>query len=273
MNVLDKIREQKEWYDKYAIHYDKFWVEPVSARVVDRWNIKNLKRILREKEVKTVLDLGCGTGKTTREIARLGYRVVSYDISVSMLALARERSPTGLFVKGESSILPFPSHSFDLVVTNGVWHHFADIESTLKEIGRILRSDGILAVLGENNALYKKENKFCKLWRVLRTPRRALNKMLSLLSSGITKPKMTFVHGQSAIPAEPEGTEDIDPIAFTSICRKVNLRELSLYTYDHVPRIENSRFVYPLALELEKTFGRMIARFDGQIIQGFWIKK
>lgn len=264
-----KAKEQKDWYDQNACHYDDFWVNPISARVVDSWNIKNLKDILKGQEINRVLDLGCGTGKTTYELIHIGKRVTGYDISMSMLQRAKERCPNSLFAKGNSADIPFRSGIFDLVVTNGVWHHFADIESTINEVGRVLRKDGIFAVLGENNAVYKYDNPVHRIWRrYLGLPIRICNKLFANPNN-----KNIHVPSESGITNEPEGTEDINPHTFTSQCEKAMLRQLKLYTYDHIPRIENSKYIYRFALELEKIIGSMIAPYDGHIIQGFWIKE
>jgi len=265
-----RAREQKDWYDKHAEHYDSHWVDPVSARVVDRWNLKNLTVIIKEMKIERVLDLGCGTGKTLSELNRFGFKAVGYDISASMLKIAKKRCQTILLVKGDAKVLPFPSDTFDMVVTNGVWHHFSDIESIIREIGRILRRGGLFAMLGENNALYNPNNVLHRFWRYINLPVR-ITKWIS--------GKM-FFNGKPAInpedvsySAEPEGTEDINPFVFSALCKQVNLQELSLYSYDHIPRLENSIYVYRFILTLEKIIGSLIARYEGHIIQGFWVKK
>lgn len=261
-------KEQKDWYDHNAGHYDDFWVNPISARVVDKWNLKNLKNVLRSQGINRVLDLGCGTGKTVAELTHIGKRVIGYDISISMLQIAKERCPGSLFVKGNSAIIPFSSGVFDLVVTNGVWHHFADIESTINEVGRVLKKGGLFAVLGENNALYKRDNPVSRIWKYLGLPIRYYNKIISNSNN-----KSMKVPSKGEVPNEPEGTEDINPHTFTLQCEKAMLRQMRLYTYDHIPRMENSKYIYPFVLELERMIGGMIAPYDGQIIQGFWIKE
>jgi|SRR3972149_3682699 len=268
MHFHSQSKEQKDWYDQHAGNYDDFWVNPVSARVVDKWNLRNLTNILKAKEVKRVLDLGCGTGKTTVELEKISRMVVGYDISASMLQIARDRCHDNYFIKGDSAILPFQTGIFDLVVTNGVWHHFADIETTINEVSRVLRKGGMFAVLGENNALYKRDNQVFRFWQYLRLPVRVYNRILP-----ISKVKSINSPGRREIPNEPEGTEDINPLTFTTKCETVMLRKLRLYTYDHIPRIENSRYIYRVILEIEKIVGGIIAPYDGQIIQGFWVKE
>lgn len=268
MSLDSQSKEQKDWYDEHAGNYDDFWVNPISAKVVDKWNLKNLRKVLKSQTLKRILDLGCGTGKTTVELDCFGNIVVGYDISMSMLQIAKKRSPQNMFIKGDVAVLPFGSGVFDLVVTNGVWHHFADIESTIDEVGRVLRKGGLLAVLGENNALYKHNNQLLRMWQCLRLPVRLYNKITSF-----SKDKTTIVPVQSEVPNEPEGTEDINPHTFTRRCEQAMLRQLRLYTYDHIPRMENSRYIYRFVLELERIIGSIIAPYDGYIMQGFWIKE
>lgn len=269
--ILDpQSKEQKEWYDQNAAHYDSHWVEPVSARVVDRWNLRNLKAVIKDVKIERALDLGCGTGKTLGELSRLGLKAVGYDISIAMLEIAKKRVCFNPLVKGDVSFLPFSSASFDLVVTNGVWHHFSDIESTIKEVARVLRPSGLFAVLGENNALYNPNNVLHRFWKYVNLPVRVskrISKRLSFLGRSESR------NGRPSHPAEPEGTEDINPLAFSNLCGQVNLREVSLYSYDHIPRMEDSRYIYPFLLNIEKVIGSRIARYEGNILQGFWVKE
>jgi perosamine synthetase len=65
--------------------------------------------------VRSVLDLGCGTGRHAAELARRGYRVVGVDRSASMLELARRRLPDVRFVEGDVAEARI-GETFDAVV-------------------------------------------------------------------------------------------------------------------------------------------------------------
>lgn len=102
---------------------------------------------------EAVLDLGCGTGPTTRALARavgLGGSVVGLDLSPAMMAeAARRAGAEGLtnarFAVGDASIYPFEPGSFDLMFSRfGVMFFgdpaaaFAHLRRTLKQTGRLV---------------------------------------------------------------------------------------------------------------------------------------
>jgi ubiquinone/menaquinone biosynthesis C-methylase UbiE len=101
------------------------------------------------------LDVGCGSGAVTREIARrVGSRglAVGLDPSPALLAVARELAlKAGLgdrveFREGNVLRLPFPDRSFDAVVCATVLSHVPRGEAAIPELVRVLRSGGRLGV-------------------------------------------------------------------------------------------------------------------------------
>jgi ubiquinone/menaquinone biosynthesis C-methylase UbiE len=97
---------------------------------------------------RTVLDVGCGTGDDTREVAELvgpTGRVVGADLSEAMLAEARRRGGPVEFVPADVHALPFPDASFDAVRVKLVRLHSPDIDGADDELVRVLRPGGRLA--------------------------------------------------------------------------------------------------------------------------------
>ncbi|MFJ3103447.1 class I SAM-dependent methyltransferase [Streptomyces sp. NPDC086835] len=97
-----------------------------------------------------VLDVGCGSGSTTRRAARLAARghAVGVDISEPMLARARSVS-TGIenvsYEWGDAQVHPFPAGGHDVVISRGGVMFFADHTAAFANIGRSLRPGGRLA--------------------------------------------------------------------------------------------------------------------------------
>jgi SAM-dependent methyltransferase len=96
-----------------------------------------------------VLDVACGTGVLTREVAgRAGGRgeVVGLDVSPGMLTVARERSSTIAWQEGAAESLPFPDQRFDAVVSQFGLMFFQDRRAAIREMRRVLRPGGRLAI-------------------------------------------------------------------------------------------------------------------------------
>src|SRR4030095_1738221 len=102
-----------------------------------------------------VLDVGCGSGAVTREIARrVGSRGLAggVDPRPALLAVAGKLAQeAGLgdrveFREGNALRLPFPDRSFDAVVCVTVLSHVPGGEAAIPELVRILRSGGRLGV-------------------------------------------------------------------------------------------------------------------------------
>ena len=70
---------------------------------------------------KRVLEIGCGDGRLTRRLARLGAQVLAIDSDASLIRKARRELPPGFaprvrFQAGGTGRLKYPSNAFDLIV-------------------------------------------------------------------------------------------------------------------------------------------------------------
>jgi SAM-dependent methyltransferase len=95
----------------------------------------------------SVLDVGCGPGALTSELAtRLGpAAVTAVDPSVSFVAAARASNP-GVDVRhAAAEDLPFPDATFDVALAQLVVHFMADPVAGLGEMARVTRPGGVVA--------------------------------------------------------------------------------------------------------------------------------
>jgi SAM-dependent methyltransferase len=100
-----------------------------------------------------VLDVGCGTGQTTRDAARLatGGLALGIDLSAPMLAVARDRAAAeGVanveHVQGDAQVHPFPEGGYDVAISRTGTMFFGDPAAGFANIARALRSGGRLAM-------------------------------------------------------------------------------------------------------------------------------
>jgi SAM-dependent methyltransferase len=88
------------------------------------------------------LEVGCGEGRVTRDLATRGHRVTALDASPTLLAAAAERDPGGEYVLGPAEALPFADATFGLVVAYNVLMDVADMPAAVAEAGRVLVPGG-----------------------------------------------------------------------------------------------------------------------------------
>jgi ubiquinone/menaquinone biosynthesis C-methylase UbiE len=107
------------------------------------------------------LDFGCGAGRSTRFLRRLGFDVVGVDISEQMLRLARERDPAG-----EYQLLPggdlgaLAANSYDLILSAFPFDYVATREqkvALLVSLKRLLKKHGRIVNLVSSADLYVNE--------------------------------------------------------------------------------------------------------------------
>jgi len=94
-----------------------------------------------------VIDVGCGPGALTKELAdRVGPSSVSaIDPSESFVAAMRERFPTVDVRLGAAEKLPFADNVFDAALAQLVVHFMSDPVGGLREMARVVRRDGVVA--------------------------------------------------------------------------------------------------------------------------------
>jgi len=96
--------------------------------------------------VRTVLDLACGSGAVSRELASADRTVIGIDLSEAELDLASQRGP-GPWVRGDIRRLPFADGSVDAVTASLGLVVTPELSQVLSEVARVLKPGGVLAAI------------------------------------------------------------------------------------------------------------------------------
>ena len=100
--------------------------------------VGELIELLDAKSDERILDLGCGTGHLTAQIAARGASVTGLDSSVSMIAQARQNFPKLKFVLADARSFHF-DQPFDAVFSNAALHWIPDAGSVIASVARALK--------------------------------------------------------------------------------------------------------------------------------------
>ncbi len=103
------------------------------------------QEVLANLVCDSILEIGCGTGKNTALLARIGRQVLAIDFSPGMIEKAREKLSLNNVTFAAADIThPWPGkdQSFDLVVCNLVLEHISDLSFIFAQAFRVLRDGG-----------------------------------------------------------------------------------------------------------------------------------
>ncbi len=95
-----------------------------------------------------VLENGCGVGQYVEHLAPYTQAMIGMEYDLQRAREARHRSSYILCAKGET--LPFPDHSFDLILSHEVLEHVQDDRTAVQEMARILRPGGRMVIFVPN---------------------------------------------------------------------------------------------------------------------------
>jgi SAM-dependent methyltransferase len=101
-----------------------------------------IKKYVRQGS--SILEAGCGSGRYVKYLANQGYAVEGVELSAETVGMVKRIWPDCAVVQGDVLDLPYPSDSFDAVLSLGVVEHFpAGPGPALREIRRVLRPGGV----------------------------------------------------------------------------------------------------------------------------------
>lgn len=114
------------------------WRPPVHPHIVERME----KRV---GHVARALDIGCGTGLSTRALRPLTNEAIGMEPYVAMLRWSESIAPDAAFVAGAAEAIPVRSQSMPLLTAAGSLN-WADLGQFFPEARRVVTDDGVLVV-------------------------------------------------------------------------------------------------------------------------------
>ena len=108
--------------------------------------MEHLRRELDLRPGRTVLDLAAGTGKLTRRLVETGAHVIAVEPLGAMRAVLEEVVSGAEAREGTAEAIPLPDGSVDAVTVAQAFHWF-DLDRAYREVGRVLRPRGALALV------------------------------------------------------------------------------------------------------------------------------
>lgn len=130
------------WWDKDSfLNILETGIQPVRT--------KYIKQCIDEMKLDSIesLDIGCGGGILSEELASFSDSVCGIDISEASLATAKEhaleQNLTINYQQAFAEKLPFPENSFNLITCCDVLEHVDNVDQVIAEVSRVLRPGGI----------------------------------------------------------------------------------------------------------------------------------
>ncbi len=174
--------EVADWYDNY--------LETNSDSYQNQVILPNLLRLLDLKSGEKVLDLACGSGFFSREMARVGgVEIVGADISPELIKLAEKKSENikniKYLVASAEKLAKLENNSFDKIICVLALQNIENIKLVFSEINRVVKKTGkILLVL--NHPAFRIAGASSWLWDdVSKRQARRLDKYMSEQKSEI----------------------------------------------------------------------------------------
>jgi 2-polyprenyl-3-methyl-5-hydroxy-6-metoxy-1,4-benzoquinol methylase len=147
--------------NKFNHNFTKIKEDETTQKYFDRISkgpshkfIENIIKEIKPLKVKNILDVGCGTGYVTKEIAKINQNITACDTDADRVRLAKgfvgediRNNITFLTIKPGK--LPFKDNSFDLVVCFEVLEHVPNYMGLIKELKRVSKKYVLITVPNE----------------------------------------------------------------------------------------------------------------------------
>jgi ubiquinone/menaquinone biosynthesis C-methylase UbiE len=144
-------RQVAAHWDRRAAHFDTDFGHSIATPAERAAWDRIMELVIGGRGTLEALDVGCGTGFLSLELAARGHRVTGIDLAPTMLDKARRKAAEAgfdiSFETGDAEQVPFPAASFDLAISRHVLWTLPHPEAAIDDWLRVLRPGGRLVII------------------------------------------------------------------------------------------------------------------------------
>ena len=148
MDIENSIMATKQGFEDSFSSGDYY-----NKQTQDEHHLKNILDFLPFYADMKILDLGTGSGYLSFPIAKkypnisiIGLDIVEKALEVNRFKANEENVQNISFITYDGVNFPFADNEFDMVISRYALHHFPDIQKSISEISRVIKSDGFLFI-------------------------------------------------------------------------------------------------------------------------------
>ena len=151
-------REGERWWQTdFSLNLIRTLINPSRVGYVK----KIIEHVINiEPEKISVLEVGCGGGILSEEIAKMGFKTFGIDPSESSLNTAIEHAKKNIlkieYKQATGENLPFHKDTFDVILCCDVLEHVQDLPKVISEISRVLKNGGLFIYDTFNRTYFSK---------------------------------------------------------------------------------------------------------------------
>jgi len=136
-----------ERFERWSSTYEHSWIQGFFDQV-HSFMVETVATEFPRLDPKLVLDVGCGTGRLLRRVARFWPEVqlVGVDPAGGMIESARKLAPGIMFYQAPAESLPFTDGTVDVAFSAVSLHHWENAAGGVREVQRVLGDAGIFCL-------------------------------------------------------------------------------------------------------------------------------
>ena len=165
--AMVQVRKPSRWLGRPFL-----WMMNLTHSRLTDWGLQQIQI----EDHFTILDVGCGGGKTVRKLAGLAQAGKVYGVDYAKGSVAASRSANSDFIQAgrveiqDASVsrLPFPAEQFDLITAVETQYYWPNLTDDMKEVRRTLKPGGTFVVIAETCAGHLTEKLLRPLMKLLR---------------------------------------------------------------------------------------------------------